>query len=385
MLKCSLGQPLLVIYYTRSCTSYMNKLPIYTTINPRVHFCIWAIFITFEIVSVGTEYGQYGHPLVYLQNYALHITFFYLHALVIMPYWKLKNLNGYVRFVLLLISEYAGYICLNYQLNYGWLSFPNAMNEVKLDFGYRFILGRTWRLTYFLGMSTGYYFLTTYLKAYQYNLRLEREACENALREKEAEMALAGATNAALKAQINPHFFSNVLTFMYNRSRKSDPELGEAILLLSKMMRYAIRNEEGPGKILVESELSEVSNLISLWKLIKQDCFFVQLDQQAEAGKFRLIPLVLLTLAENMFKHGDLGNRHEPALFSVEVEQGNLFIHTSNLVYRQDSNQAERATGLENIRKRLIYEYGDDVFFEYLLVEDSRFNVDIKIDISLLE
>jgi two-component system LytT family sensor kinase len=362
----------------------MNKLSVYATRNTKVHICIWVVFIAFEIISVGTVSGEYGHPLAYLQNYALHITFFYVHALAVMPCWKGKSVHGYSRFVLLVLAEYVIYICLNYQLNYGLLSFSHAMNETKLSLGYSFILGRTWRLTYFVVMSTGFYFLVTYLKEYQNTLRLEREALENLLRQKDAEMALANATNAALKAQINPHFFSNVLNFMYSRSHKSDPEMGEAIILLSKMMRYAIRSEQDSGKVSIASELEEVRNLVRLWKLIKHDRFFVEIHLYAEAGALKLIPLVLLTLAENIFKHGDLSKPTDAAYLSVTVENEALVIQTNNLVYLLDSNQADRASGLENIRKRLEFEYGDGIVFEYYLDDINRFHVWIKIDVLFL-
>ncbi|RZK66949.1 MAG: histidine kinase [Pedobacter sp.] len=70
-------------------------------------------------------------------------------------------------------------------------------------------------------------------------------------------------------------FFALLLNFVYGRTRKSDPELGEVILLLSKMMRYAVISEFDTGKVSVAKEMEQVNNLIGLWKISRTDSSYI--------------------------------------------------------------------------------------------------------------
>lgn len=345
----------------------------------RVHFWTWTIYIFFEVVSLGTHSGVYGHPLSYAQNYALHISFFYIHALFVMPQLRSGNLLNNVRFIFLLVMMLALYLFLNYQVNYGLLSFRHALNDTVEPFDFRYIVGRGWRFVFFMGCATGYFFLIKYLKKHQENLMLEREAMENELLKKDAEIMLAKATNAALKAQINPHFFSNVLNFVYNRTRKSDPELGDVILLLSKMMQYAVISELNTGKVSIGSEIEQVNNLISLWKLTRNDRIYIELEYDEAAGQITILPLVLLTLAENIFKHGDLSMAGNPAYMRVKLIEEDLIIETDNLLHEVYNREAGYSTGLENLRQRLDYEYGKRSSFEYGVVDSNRFKVKVQL------
>jgi len=345
----------------------------------RVHFWAWTIYIIFEVVSLGTHSGVYGHPLSYAQNYALHISFFYIHALFVMPRLRNGNLLNNLRFIFLMVTMLALYLFLNYQVNYGVLSFRHALNDTAEPFDFRYIVGRGWRFVFFMGCATGYFFLVKYLKKHQENLMLERGAMENELLKKDAEIMLARATNAALKAQINPHFLANVLTFVYRRTRKSDPELGDVILLLSRMMRYAVISEFDTGKVSIASEIEQVSNLINLWKLTRNDGIYIKLEYDEAAGQIIILPLVLLTLVENIFKHGDLSMADSPAQISVKLIDGDLIIETDNLVHEVYNRDAGNSTGLENLRQRLEYEYGKRCTIEYGVMDSNRFKVRVQL------
>jgi len=348
----------------------------------RVHFWAWTIYIIFEVVALGTHSGVYGHVFSYAQNYALHISFFYIHALFVMPQLHGGNILNNARFIFLLATMLALYLLLNYQVNYGVLSFRHTLNDLPEPFNFRYIVGRGWRFVFFMGCATGYFFLVKYLKKHQENLMLEREAMENELLKKDAEILLGKATNAALKAQINPHFFSNVLNFIYGRTRRSDPELGDVILLLSKMMRYAVISEFETGKVSVAKEMEQVNNLIRLWKISRNDNSYIELEYDEAAGPIVILPLVLLTLIENIFKHGNLSVADSPAYIRLKLADEYLIIETDNLLHEGYNHNAGDSTGLENLHQRLDYEYGLRSSFEYGQVEGNRFKVRIQLLLS---
>ncbi|QIL41745.1 hypothetical protein G7074_22250 [Pedobacter sp. HDW13] len=88
--------------------------------------------------------------------------------------------------------------------------------------------------------------------------------------------------------------------------------------------------------------------------------------------------MVVITLAENMFKHGDLLKEASPAEISIKLGQGKLIIETANLIKEVKDNSGLHS-GLENIKKRLNYTYGNDAAFEYATGADHYFRVTLSI------
>jgi LytS/YehU family sensor histidine kinase len=71
-----------------------------------------------------------------------------------------------------------------------------------------------------------------------------------------------------------------------------------------------------------------------------------------------IIPLVLMTLAENVFKHGDLCGK--PAVIRLSVSAaGELEFYTGNHKRPLPPVKRIRRIGIENIRTRLNFSYGD--------------------------
>jgi LytS/YehU family sensor histidine kinase len=79
---------------------------------------------------------------------------------------------------------------------------------------------------------------------------------------------------------------------------------------------------------------------------------------------------VLITLAENVFKHGDL--TAHPAVIMLEIDNtGRLRFHTINRVKAQIPFPRLKSTGLENIRIRLDFAYGNA--YNLNLTENEHF------------
>ncbi|RZM06226.1 MAG: hypothetical protein EOO88_53690, partial [Pedobacter sp.] len=152
---------------------------IFTYKDYRLHLGIWLCYIAFEIVSIGTHSGEYGHPLAYLKNYALHISFFYVHALLVMPFWRTGKKLWQLTFLGILLLEFVLNLTLNYQLNYGLLSSSNGVITVPQTLSLHFVAGRAWRFVFFTGCATGYFFLIKFLQEQRENQTLERKAFEN--------------------------------------------------------------------------------------------------------------------------------------------------------------------------------------------------------------
>lgn len=182
-----------------------------------------------------------------------------------------------------------------------------------------------------------------------------------------------------LKAQINPHFLHNTLNFLYARSLPYSSELSEGILTLSEIMRYSLdKEEDGDGKVMLSKEIEHIHHIIRIQQLRFGNGLQVVFTLRGEPAGHRILPFILITLAENAFKHGDLKNADSPVRLDLDITgDGRLHFFCSN---RKKTGPKELSTGigLDNTRKRLELSYGENYS---LYIKDQRelFTVDLII------
>ena len=191
------------------------------------------------------------------------------------------------------------------------------------------------------------------------------------------------AQNAFLKAQINPHFLFNSLDFIYHNVNKHSEVAGEAIVKLAQMMRFAIDSNEMGDTIYLGEEIEQVENLLYLYQIRKTSDLNVHFSYTDEVRQLRLIPLVILTLVENIFKHGDISKDDDIAVINLAIVNEQLIIQTMNLI-NISTVQNSNHSGLNNIKKRLNYAYGDSVVCQNQTI-GNHFKVNIVISIPLLK
>jgi len=121
-------------------------------------------------------------------------------------------------------------------------------------------------------------------------------------------------------------------------------------------MRYALECEHGPEIMPLEEEIRQVENLLQLSR-IRQPAIFIDFSYNWEIEQIQTIPLVLLSLTENMIKHGNLSQPEDPGKITLKLKNNVFIIETSNLI-NTGLNDTGFHTGLENIRQRLLHTYG---------------------------
>jgi len=234
-----------------------------------------------------------------------------------------------------------------------------------------------------MGFSTGYYYLMTYNNEKRKTAELEKQKLNAIILAEKAEKELMKAQNAYLKAQINPHFLFNTLDFIYHHVMSSSPPAAEAIIVLSEMMRYAIDSDKMDDFILVRDEIEQIENLRYLNQLRKEKPLCIRLNFDENIKEIQMVPLVLLTLAENIFKHGNLVDEEDYAELKVLLENNNLKIYSDNLISLQKT--ISHQTGLQNIEKRLKYAYGNNIMFNHYVDSSNHFRMRIAIPIEKLQ
>lgn len=328
----------------------------------RWHFLGWLIFIIYENLVVALTLTSRLPLSAYLFHYAINIGLFYLHWLMLR-----KFLSGPRRCALLIVPlVLVELICYILVSKLGSHLAPTPAKSISLTglvSNWRFTFATIWRGVYFMLFSTAYYFLTRYNLQKDRTAELEREAALKIIHQKQTLIELAEARNANLKSQINPHFLFNTLTYIYNSTHKTEPRSAEAVRYLTKLMRYALECEHGPELMPLEDEIRQVEHLLQLSR-IKQSRLFVDFTYGRQVEETAIIPLIVLSLTENMVKHGNLSLEENPGKIILSLEGNVLKIETVNLI-NTGLNDTGFHTGLANIEKRLSHTYGEQAEINY--------------------
>jgi two-component system LytT family sensor kinase len=165
-----------------------------------------------------------------------------------------------------------------------------------------------------------------------------------------------------LRAQINPHFLYNCLNFFYTQTFQNNPNVAEGVLMLSDIMRYSLKDYSSTnGLANLAEEIAHVENVINIHQLrfsaSLQIAFTIEGNPQ---GKL-VAPMVLITLVENVFKHGDLHDKENPVRINctIDASRENVYFSTYNKK-KTGNHEGSTGIGLSNIKQRLQSLYKDN-------------------------
>lgn len=227
-------------------------------------------------------------------------------------------------------------------------------------------------LAFYFTINSIFFAGLSLLIAYLTSLRDERQQRKVLEQQKmQLEVEKSQANLNFLKAQINPHFLHNTLNFLYAKSLPYSPELSEGILTLSDIMRYALsEGNTQNGKASLKEETEHVRNVIKINQLRFSNNLNVKFEVNGVMNGATIIPFVLITIVENAFKHGDLKNPGNPIEIKLDVTNNRLHFYCCNKK-KSGSKEISTGLGLDNIKKRLDYAYGND--YSLTIKDESDF------------
>ena len=205
---------------------------------------------------------------------------------------------------------------------------------------------------------------------------------ENERQRKELEKEKLHSELAFLKNQISPHFFFNTLNNIYSLTTIDTPAAQEAILRLSKLMRYLLYDSEH-GETLISREIEFMNNYIALMKLRLSSRVDLRVSFPEEYNDFCVPPLLFIPFIENAFKHG-ISNREQSFIdIKMEIHKSDIIFVTSNSIGKstQPSDAEHSGIGLENVKKRLALLFAES---HRLTVSktDKEFDVELFIELK---
>lgn len=342
------------------------------------HLSLWLIYIAFEVGYLHVtmaSLASFSHFLVY---YALNIGLFYGHAFILLRYAFFKSGKPYLITLLLIFPEVLWYLGIKVLLDAA-LSLPARTVFNVLHLGKPYWMANLWRGLNFIGLSTAY-FSTLYMIHFKDQTHLaEKQRLETAAARLELENRLISAENAYLHHQISPHLLFNTLNFVYNAVEEHSEKAARGIAHLADLMRYALVSTEDQQPVPLLEEIRQAENLIALSRLRFGKHLVLRFEHDIRADNILVLPLLLITLVENMVKHGSLADPAFPAVIDLKVSRQRLTLVTVN---RKSPAAAylRTGTGLKNLKKRLQNHYPS----RYRLTIDdldNTFAVTLKINL----
>jgi two-component system, LytTR family, sensor kinase len=177
-----------------------------------------------------------------------------------------------------------------------------------------------------------------------------------------------------LKQQINPHFLFNAINSIYSLSLSDRPSTSEAILKLSSILRYMLY-ETDKKFVALKNEIQVIEDYIELQKLRITKKVHLSYRVKGNSETYSIVPLLLIPLIENAFKHG-IDNINDSVIdIFIKIEHDMLNIRIENsMVPKPEKNSTESGIGIKNIRRRL----------ELFYPQAHSFKTDIKDDCFLV-
>ncbi len=220
-------------------------------------------------------------------------------------------------------------------------------------------------------------------------VKKEKELAEE--REKNAILAKekAQAEMAFLRAQINPHFLFNSLNLIYSKIINATKyEAGEAMLAFSDMMRYATSTKLQEDTVDLGGEITFVKSYLDMFKARNQQNAHIDYEEEGYFDSHRVVPMVLVTIVENAFKHGLVDDPQNPLVVRVSLEDDFFMFMVRNLknpYTKEITDKGNTGIGIPNLIKRLhaVYKNGGFTFESEDLGSD--YVVTFTVDYNLIK
>jgi two-component sensor histidine kinase len=182
-----------------------------------------------------------------------------------------------------------------------------------------------------------------------------------------------------LRNQISPHFFMNTLNNIHSLVDINSEEAKEAIIKLSKMMRYLLYETENE-KTSLKKEVEFLESYINLMRLRFSQKVRINLNLPTIIPDKTIPPFLFTSLIENAFKHG-ISYRNESFIdIDLILSEERLLLVIKNSKTIKNNSEEFSGIGIENTRKRLSLLYGNTYHLD-IIDNDELFTVNLSIPI----
>ncbi len=320
------------------------------------HLAYWLGWLVFYAVVNGNSYdeGNYGVWVIFelcILPIKLFLTYFIIYFLV--PKYAPKKQYTKLAVIALCLIIAGGFLfrAVDYYYISRYLIHSEAFIK-KLKYQNYLSFTIAYKVLDLLFVVS----LVGVIKFVQQQFKYERETKALIRQKLETELKF-------LKHQLQPHFLFNTLNNLYSLILTKDHKAGEVVLRFSEMMDYMLY-DSNDRTVPLKKELEQLNNFIELEKLRYGDELEISYQVKGDTGTVMIPPFILVSFAENAFKHGT-GDSMEKSWIRIEVDiQHDAFLFKcensipEKAVEKQKNNRVNSGIGLSNVRKRLELIYG---------------------------
>jgi LytS/YehU family sensor histidine kinase len=179
------------------------------------------------------------------------------------------------------------------------------------------------------------------------------------------EIVASQAEIKNLKNQLNPHFLFNTLNNIYSLMRMDQEKAQNAVLSLSKTLRYVLydNNQE---KVSLDKELAFTKSYIELMSLRLTDKVNVSVNISEKTDGLTIAPLMFITQVENAFKHGISQTSPSFIDIDIDIKDRTILCSVKNSYFPKNENDySGSGIGIDNLQRRLSLIYPGKHSFHY--------------------
>lgn len=347
-----------------------------------LHSTGWIIlFILPQFLIIGGGFENIRTTLIIFFNTLIFGIIFYVNYLWLVP-WLMRH-GSWIKYLLAALTLV---VLVNLASNYAFRKAfpipPEFRERMRSEQQRDAAEGRRSQRRHMpAGMAVYNFYITAFLvTGFAFGLRYAESSVKKSEEIKELEKEKLNSELALLKNQVSPHFFFNTLNNIYSLIAINQADAQEAVLSLSKMMRYMLyESEQGNTKLSREIEFMRV--YIDLMKLRFSDRVRLTVEFPEEYIDIDIPPLLFIPFIENAFKHGVSYQRDSFISIALSREAGRIRFRTSNSfnVSNGDVPQPDSGIGLDNVRKRLALLY--PAKHELTIIDkNSVYSIELTID-----
>jgi hypothetical protein len=346
-----------------------------------LHILAWLTLIILPQLIINRFWGNNNYVAwEFYFNATVYGLIFYINYLWLVPRFFLtdrKNVYFLMAFlVIVLLYFFSRYINVRY------IHDPVREKAIS-DIFDKYSQGRHVRRPPYAQMHFYFFYLISILvTGFSLGLKvLERHALTEK-RQKELEKEKLNSELAFLKNQVSPHFFFNTLNNIYSLIEISKEDAQEAVLKLSRLMRYLLYETE-QGETLLSHEVEFMKNYIDLMKLRLSGKVELKVDFPETMADYHIPPLLFVPFIENAFKHGISYRERSFIHLFLKMEGNKVEFRCSNSLNRKSNAESAdkySGIGLENVKKRLnlLFPNRHDL---QIVTSGNEFNVHLEIDL----
>ena len=299
------------------------------------------------------------NPMVSILTSILPIGFYYLNYYKLIPLLYLRK-RTFI-YILSVIGSLGIVILFSFICFHLFNHQPNGTRPMPPIFGHSTLL-----FIVVLFVSLGLRMNFEYKKAQEEKAEIEKQKLNTEL--------------SYLKAQVNPHFLFNTLNVIYTLATIKSEQTADAVMKLSKLMRYVILDAHTPF-VPLEKELGYVENFIELHRLRLSNNNLIDIQISGNPEGLQIAPFILIPFVENAIKHGTSAIDLMIIRIDISIIKNQLqFSVVNNKLSSVSEMLDSTGVGIENTRKRLEMIYKKNHSLK-IRQTDKTFEVNLKMEL----